>query len=220
MVSNVLALWGALFSHPLLLLPWLALYLVFILFIASLLIYIIIILQDIWFQILLFLVIGPVLVVGAAFWFVVLRLYRTTRHSNRKSAPPQAHSLPPTMYTPEPHSWDQPLPIWAVNPPENAWDPSFLQQIDPRYVATPEPSTRASCSSRTGSFRSRSQSDGSFRESDESSRDTGYHQTDSVSLSNKYRQDRQRYEDMSDRERSEYLTYGQSDYRSVSMKWR
>lgn len=218
MVSNVLAFWGALFSHPLLLLPWLALYLVFILFIASLLIYIIIILQDIWFQVLLFLVIAPVLVVGAAFWFVVLRLYRTTRHSNRKSAPPQAHSLPPTMYTPEPHSWDQPLPIWAVNPPENAWDPSFLQQIDPRYVATPDPSTRASRSSRTRSFRSRSRSDGSFRESDESSRDTGYHQTDSVSLSNKYRQDRQRYDDTSDRERSdgqsEYLTDGQSDYRS------
>ena len=218
MVSNVLALWGALFSHPILLLPWLALYLVFILFIASLLIYIIIILQDIWFQVLLFLVIAPVLVVGAAFWFVVLRLYRTTRHSNRKSAPPQAHSLPPTMYTPEPHSWDQPLPIWAVNPPEKAWDPSFLQQLDPRYVATPDPSTRASRSSRTRSFRSRSQSDGSFRESDESSRDTGYHQTDSVSLSDKYRQDTHKYDDMSDRERSdgqsEYQTDVQSDYRS------
>ena len=39
-----------------------------------------------------------------------------------------------------------------------------------------------------------------------------------MSLSNKYRLDRQRYEDISDRERSdrqsEYLTDGQSDYRS------
>merc|ERR1712106_810371 len=221
MVSNVLALWGALLSHPLLLLPWLTLYFVFFLCGSSLLIYVIILLQDIWFQVLLFLVITPELVIGAAFWLVVLKLYRSARHSTQKISPPQVHSLPPTMYTPEPHSWDQPLPIWAVNPPQNAWDPSFLQQIDPRYVATPEPSTRASRSSRTRSFRSRSRSDGSFRESDEShasSREAGYHQTDSVSLSDKYRQDRNRYEDLSDRERSdgqsEYQTDGQSDYRS------
>jgi len=166
-------------------------------------------------------VIAPVLVIAAAFWLVIVRLYRSTRHSNQKVVPPPAHSLPPTMYTPEPHSWDQPLPIWAVNPPQNAWDPSFLQQIDPRYVATPVPSTRASRSSRTRSFRSRSRSDGSFRESDEShssSREAGYHQTDTVSLSDKYRQDRQMYEDVSDRDRSdrqsEYQTDGQSDYQT------
>eukprot|EP00092_Neocalanus_flemingeri_P009666 GFUD01010407.1.p1 GENE.GFUD01010407.1~~GFUD01010407.1.p1 ORF type:complete len:364 (+),score=77.11 GFUD01010407.1:78-1169(+) len=221
MVSNLLAALGALYRHPILLLPWLALYFVFILFTASLLIYILILLQDIWFQVLLFLVIAPMLVIGAAFWLVVLRLYRSSRHSNQKGVLPPPHSLPPTMYTPEPHSWDQPLPIWAVTPPQNAWDPSFLQQIDPRYVATPEPSTRASRSSRTRSFRSRSRSDGSFRESEEShasSREAGYHQTDSVSLSDKYRQDRNRYEDLSDRERSdgqsEYQTDVQSEYRS------
>jgi len=219
MVSNVLALWGALFSHPLLLLPWLTLYFVFILCSSSLLIYVIIILQDIWFQVLLFLVITPELVIGAAFWLVVLKLYRSARHSTQKSSPPQAHSLPPTMYTPEPHSWDQPLPIWAVNPPQNAWDPSFLQQIDPRYVATPEPSTRASRSSRTRSFRSRSRSDESYRESDGSSGESGCQQTDSVSLSTKYRQDRHSYAE-SDREQSdsqsEYQTDGQSGYPSES----
>jgi hypothetical protein len=37
------------------------------------------------------------------------------------------------MYTPEPHAWDQPLPIWAVAPPPTAWDPGYLQQLDPRY---------------------------------------------------------------------------------------
>ena len=219
MVSNVLALWGALLSHPLLLLPWLTLYFVFILCSSSLLIYVIIILQDIWFQVLLFLVITPELVIGAAFWLVVLKLYRSARHSTQKISPPQAHSLPPTMYTPEPHSWDQPLPIWAVNPPQNAWDPSFLQQIDPRYVATPEPSTRASRSSRTRSFRSRSRSDESYRESDGSSGESGCQQTDSVSLSTKYRQDRHSYAE-SDREQSdsqsEYQTDGQSGYPSES----
>ena len=36
-------------------------------------------------------------------------------------------------FCPEPHAWDQPLPIWAIAPPQNAWDPTYLQQLDPRY---------------------------------------------------------------------------------------
>ena len=42
-------------------------------------------------------------------------------------------AVPATVYTPEPHSWDVPLPIWALQPPTSTWDPVFLQQIDPRY---------------------------------------------------------------------------------------
>jgi len=218
-LSNILAAWGALFSHALLLLPWIALYFLILILAAGLLIYVIIVLEDIWFQVILFLVVAPLIVIGVAFWLVFVRLYRTTRHTRRKDVS-QSRSLPPTMYTPEPHSWDQPLPIWAVNPPKNAWDPYFLQQIDPRYMTTPEPSTRASRSSRTRSFRSRSRSDRSFRESDvshDSSREAGYHQTGSVCLSDKYGG---RYEDMSDRERSdeqehsEYQTDGHSEYQT------
>ena len=37
------------------------------------------------------------------------------------------------FFCPEPHAWDQPLPIWAIAPPQNAWDPTYLQQLDPRY---------------------------------------------------------------------------------------
>ena len=45
-------------------------------------------------------------------------------------------AVPATVYTPEPHSWDVPLPIWALQPPTSTWDPAFLQQIDPRYRKT------------------------------------------------------------------------------------
>ena len=41
-------------------------------------------------------------------------------------------AVPATVYTPEPHTWDTPLPIWALQPPTSAWDPAYLQQIDPR----------------------------------------------------------------------------------------
>jgi len=187
-VSNILTLWGAIFNLHLLLLPWIILYLVLIIFSSSILIYIIILLHDIWFQAILFLVIVPEIVLGAAFWFVVVSLYRSTRHSHEKQAAPPPHPLPPTVYTPEPHSWDQPLPVWAVNPPESAWDPSYLQQLDPRYAP-----------GRARSYTSGQQSEEeSYRESDQSSRESGHYQTDSVSLSTKYRQDRQEYSDLSD----------------------
>jgi len=188
-VSNILTLWGAIFNLHLLLLPWIFLYLVLIIFSSSILIYIIILLQDIWFQAILFLVIVPEIVLAAAFWFVVVSLYRSTRHSHEKEAAPPPQPLPPTVYTPEPHSWDQPLPVWAVNPPESAWDPSYLQQLDPRYAPD-----------RTRSYTSEQQSEEeSYRESDGSSRGSGHYQTDSVSLSTKYRQDcLPRYGDLSD----------------------
>lgn len=188
MVSNILALCGTVYSLHLLLLPWIILYFIFIIFSSSVLIYVIILLHDVWFQAILFLIVAPELVLGAAFWLVIVSLYRSTRHSQQKGSPPPHNPLPPTVYTPEPHSWDQPLPVWAVNPPESAWDPTYLQQLDPRY-ASPRPR----------SLMSGNQSDESFRESDYgSSRESGYYQTDSVSLSTKYRQDRQGYSDQSD----------------------
>ena len=38
------------------------------------------------------------------------------------------------MYTPEPHHWDHPVPVWAMRPPPSVWDPDYLQQLDPRYA--------------------------------------------------------------------------------------
>ena len=41
------------------------------------------------------------------------------------------------MYTPEPHHWDHPVPVWAMRPPPSAWDPVYLQKLDPRYQLDP-----------------------------------------------------------------------------------
>ena len=41
------------------------------------------------------------------------------------------------MYTPEPHHWDHPVPVWAMRPPPSAWDPEYLQKLDPRYQLDP-----------------------------------------------------------------------------------
>ena len=73
MVANVLAAWGALTSLPLLLLPWLLLYLVYALFAASLLAYMLVLLQvgrgsrplDVWFCVLLALVVVSMLLVSS-----------------------------------------------------------------------------------------------------------------------------------------------------------
>ena len=52
-------------------------------------------------------------------------------------------SGPATMYTPEPHHWDHPVPVWAMRPPPSAWDPDYLQQLDPRYAIEAQPGPRA-----------------------------------------------------------------------------
>ena len=50
-VSNIVAAAGSVFSHPLLLLPWLTLYLLVNVFVSCLLVYVMILLQDAWFQV-------------------------------------------------------------------------------------------------------------------------------------------------------------------------
>merc|ERR1719158_816181 len=59
MVSNVLSTWGPLASTSLLLLPWLLLYLLCALFVTALLIYVMYLLQDLWFRVLVFLIVSP-----------------------------------------------------------------------------------------------------------------------------------------------------------------
>jgi len=176
-VSNVLAGFGVICSTSLLLLPWILGYLLYIMFASSLLVYLIILLPDIWFKVLLFLVVAPMIIVAAAFWIVVVRLFVLLRKKG-KTVKVSGVPVPATVYTPEPHTWDTPLPIWALQPPTSAWDPSYLQQIDPRYLETPQQS-RATTRSRKSSSRSRSKSGDSqvsYRE----------RQSDSVSLSDKY----------------------------------
>jgi len=173
LLSNILALFGAFCSSPLLLFPWMLSYLVYILFCLALMVYLIFLLEEVWFKVILFLVVFPMIVVAASFWIIVVRLFNKLRETGKTSKKTMGVAVPATVYTPEPHNWDTPLPIWALQPPTSAWDPTYLQQIDPRYLETPEESRRSISRSRRTS-RSQSKSDDSQAPSD------------SMSLSEKY----------------------------------
>jgi len=194
MVSNLMAAWGGLFFHPLLLLPWLALYCAYILFATSLLVYMIAILQNVWFKILLFLVVAPIIVVALAFWLIVFKYYNDMKKSSKPGFHFPLHSNFRTMYTPEPHTWDQPLPIWAIAPPQTAWDPVYLQQLDPRYINGPRRSPWESRSSR-----SRISEEGRSRGFNP--REYLYSRSESISLSDKYNPDKHQSESASLSER-------------------
>merc|ERR1719410_1516120 len=90
------------------------------------------------------------LTLAIAYWATVLRLWLHLRRGPGKVPGHGRQSpLPPTVYTPQPHSWDAPLPIWAaglspVAPPQSAWDPVYLQQHDPRYSDPSYPGYRYS----------------------------------------------------------------------------
>ena len=149
-VSNILAASGSVFSQPVLLLPWLALYLLLNVLVSCLLVYAMILLQDSWLQTIIFLVVAPLIILAVTAWSVILRLMLALRTAGGKLSSPDSVALPATVYTPEPHNWDTPLPIWAMSPPRTVWDPVYLQQHDPRYDPryghhrTPTPSTRHS----------------------------------------------------------------------------
>jgi len=120
-------------------------------------------------------VVAPLIVIHCATLLLVLKLHSALKKASKigPGDTPGKTDLPPTMYTPEPHNWDQPLPIWALTPPQSAWDPVFLQQMDPRYRS----SSRSQSRTRSQSSRSRSSPPHSPR--------PPYH-SDSVSLSDKY----------------------------------
>lgn len=173
LASNILAFFGAICTSPLILVPWILAYFVYILFCLALMVYLIFLLEEVWFKVILFLVVAPLIVVAASFWIVVVRLLIQFRQKGKIAKKTMGVPVPATVYTPEPHNWDTPLPIWALQPPTSAWDPTYLQQIDPRYVETPEESRRSVSRSRRTS-RSQSKSDDSQAPSD------------SMSLSEKY----------------------------------
>ena len=97
------------------------------------------------FQTIIFLLVAPLILVGVAAWTVILRLVVALRSGGRKVV--SSSRLPATVYTPEPHNWDTPLPIWALSPPRTVWDPVYLQHHDPRYGQRSPSQTRSVMSS-------------------------------------------------------------------------
>ena len=201
LVSTVMMAAGSVFSRSLLLLPWLTLFFIVNLFFLSLLIFVMIIIQDDWLRILSFLVVSPLITLGSACWVTILRLYLHLRRAPRDKVRPRLAapggpptSLPPTVYTPQPHSWDGPLPIWAVSPPQSAWDPVYLQRHDPRYreaeVSAGSPgadkSGRSSASRRSLVSGAGDSGTRSEMSSVTVTGDTRLTQGDTVSLSSKY----------------------------------
>ena len=96
-ISNLLAGWGALILNHLLLLPWLALYFSYILFAFGLLLYMVIVLYQVWFKIVIFLIITPILILAIIFWLTLLELYfliKIHRRRREKLARPSPPPLP------------------------------------------------------------------------------------------------------------------------------
>ena len=197
LVSTVMMAAGSVFSRSLLLLPWLTLFFIVNLFFFSLLIFVMVIIHDDWLRVLSFLVVSPLITIGCACWVTILRLYLHLRRDPRDKARPRGGhpaaptSLPPTVYTPQPHSWDAPLPIWALSPPQSAWDPVYLQRHDPRYKmasGSPAPETADKSGRSSASRRSlvSAGDSGTRSEMSGTSLGAGTVTGDTVSLSSKY----------------------------------
>ena len=73
--ANLLASWGGITNNHLFLLPWLASYFSYILFAFGLLLYMVIVLYQVWFKIVLFLIVAPILIIAIVFWLTVLEFY-------------------------------------------------------------------------------------------------------------------------------------------------
>jgi len=132
-ISNLLAFSGALFHAHYFLLPWLIIYFVAILSSSSLLVYLIVIIKHIWFKVILFLTVGPVIVIAISFWTVIAQYYKRLSTKNKKSVQLYTHArCPPITQLKE----EYPIPIstLAVSPPLSAWDPEYLIERDPRYL--------------------------------------------------------------------------------------
>merc|ERR1712223_818274 len=158
-ISDTLLIWAASAKTKLLLWPWIFLHSVEFLFFLAVMIFLMVIVpeESPWLKVVIFLVGCPLLVLLAFFLTVVKCLYNYLRDLGVKTAVaavyqngykkrhPASHGGggPATMYTPEPHHWDHPVPVWAMRPPPSAWDPDYLQQLDPRYAIEAQPGPRA-----------------------------------------------------------------------------
>ena len=99
--SNLLAAWGALILNHHLLLPWLAFYFTYILFAFGLLLYMVIVLYHVWFKIVIFLIITPILILAIIFWLTLLELYFLIKiHKGRKAKFSQQSKLAAVLTKP------------------------------------------------------------------------------------------------------------------------
>ena len=99
--SNLLAAWGALTLNHLLLIPWLAFYFTYILFAFGLLLYMVIVLYQVWFKIVIFLIITPILILAIIFWLTLLELYFLIKvHNGRKARFSQQSKLAAVLTKP------------------------------------------------------------------------------------------------------------------------
>ena len=146
-MSNVLAGWGAITYNHLFLIPWLASYFSYILFAFGLLLYMVIVLHQIWFKIVIFLIVSPILILAIVFWLTLLELYfnikimtkrKQQRHfQNCKMNYPTITStkfMPPTPNS-APAPVTQPPPLPPTNSGGNKVNkkPSFLDRHRPLF---------------------------------------------------------------------------------------
>ena len=95
-IANLIAAWGAINNNHMFLIPWLAAYFSYILFAFGLLLYMVIVLYHVWFKIVIFLIVSPILILAIVFWLTLLELYfniKMEKHNNKKMSQPPASKL-------------------------------------------------------------------------------------------------------------------------------
>lgn len=148
-ISDTLLIWATATKTRLLMWPWLILHMAEALFFLGSMIFLMIYAGHPWLKVVIFLVGCPLVILLAFFWGVINCFHNYLRDLGLKTAMAQVYKNgyhkkrlptrngPSTMYTPEPHHWDHPVPVWAMRPPPSAWDPEYLQKLDPRYQLDP-----------------------------------------------------------------------------------
>jgi len=144
-ISDTLLIWATATKTRLLMWPWLILHMAEALFFLGAMIFLMIYAGYPWLKVVIFLVGCPLVILLAFFWGVVNCFHNYLRDLGLKTAMAAVYKNgyhqkkrgPSTMYTPEPHHWDHPVPVWAMRPPPSAWDPEYLQKLDPRYQLDP-----------------------------------------------------------------------------------
>lgn len=154
-MTNLLAAWGGITLNHLFLIPWLGAYFFYILFAFGLLLYMVIVLYHIWFKIVIFLIVSPILILAIIFWLTILDFYFIIRAVKRnvkskrnvlsqklcypsaKLNPLPTAKAPPLLALPLP---PPPAPASPPPPPAPAKQttgkkrqPSFLERTKPLF---------------------------------------------------------------------------------------
>ena len=101
-VSNLLAAWGSIISCHILIIPWLALYFAYILFVFGLLLYMVVLLYHIWFKIVLFLIVSPILIICIIFWLTLLEHFFSIKMKSKKKKARMTNTRNPHPVFPRP----------------------------------------------------------------------------------------------------------------------